>query len=155
MIISVAVTNPLSALFVQAAAQCDGVAAQKRDEAKTAAYAARGDSGSTVIPVSVETHGRLWASVLCPSSRRSATQPGRPACSRSPSSGSLLVCGSSRAVLNEYHGRMAGANLGASGVTVALLSRHPYAALSSKIGEGPCCVVANFFLWVVFSLEFG
>ena len=54
----VCVTNPLSASFVEAAAQCDGTAAQKRDEAKTAAYAARGDSGYKFIPVSVETHGR-------------------------------------------------------------------------------------------------
>ena len=41
------------------AAQCDGAAAQKRDEAKTAAYAARGDSGHEFIPFFVEIHGRL------------------------------------------------------------------------------------------------
>ena len=37
----------------------DKAAAAKRDEAKRAAYSARGDSGYKLIPFSVESHGRL------------------------------------------------------------------------------------------------
>ena len=45
MILDVSVTNPLSASYLEAAAQWQGGAAQKRNETKTATYAARGDSG--------------------------------------------------------------------------------------------------------------
>ena len=55
--IDASVLNPLSACHVEAAAHCSGAAAQKRNEVKTAAHAALGDSGYNFF--SVETHGRL------------------------------------------------------------------------------------------------
>ena len=136
MILNVSVTNPLSASYVQAAAQCNGAAAQKRDKTKTTAYAARGDSGYKFIPFSVEAHGRLGqpAMALVGKLGSAASEASLGAFSKKQFVNGVLQQLS--AVLNKY-------NRWLEAAVASFVLRHPgrewrrpCATTSCEIGEG-------------------
>ena len=136
MIIDVSVTNPLSASYVGAAAERAGAAAQKRDETKTAAYAAREDSGYKFIPFSVETHGRLGlpAMALLGQLGSAASEASLGAFSKTQFVNGVLQQLS--AVLNKYNSRMEASVAGFVLRHPGREWRRPCAATSREIGQG-------------------
>ena len=144
MIVDVSVTNPLSAsidveghylsstIDVEAAAQCDGAAAQKRDETETT----HGDSGYKFIPFSVETHGCLGQPALDLLGKLgSAASEASLGASSNQGFGNVVLQQLS-AVLNKYNSRMEAA-------VASFVLRHPgrewrrpCAATSCETGEG-------------------
>jgi hypothetical protein len=63
-VIDVSVVCPGAQSYRAAAAADPGAAARARDHEKRRAYANRGDAGYTLLPFSVESHGRLGAPAM-------------------------------------------------------------------------------------------